>query len=843
MAGQHVRRVDNSLGVAVRKIRDALADNAEAPRYVETLPRKGYRFLAPVTVIEGDPASHRGDIVPREAKAPSADQAKAETQASPWRNPYLFAAIFGVLLVSVIIYALWARRHGSNSSVESKPISSAVVVRRSVAVIGFRNLPGHPEDGWLSSAFAEMLNTELAADKSVRMISGEDVARAKRELPLSDEDSLAKPTLERLRTDPGADVVVLGSYTLMPGAKGDRRIRLDVRMQDTAKGETVVEQALVGKEDDLFELVGQAGASMRQRLGSSPVSSEFIAQARAVLPSKPLAVKLYTEGQNSLWAFDFVSARNFLIQAVATEPEFPLAHAVLSDAWNHLGYGVKARDEAERARSLSNRLGPEERLLVEGLYHSTLQERDKAIASYQTLFAQFPDNLDYGLRLADNQRWVSPDDALATLAALRRLPAPTGEDARIDILEARALSNKDSGRAQSAGKRAVQKGIAQGSRLLVARAYGVLCEIDTDSESPAQTTQDCQNARQGYAAAGDRDNEARAINDFAAFQYQKGDLDRAEKMFQGALKVFREIGDIEGIATTLGNLGDISLAKGNLAAATRNLSEAVPGYKEMDDKDGTALVMNDLGEVARRRGKLDEAITIYEGAKKVAQEIDDKRAIAYILTGIGDTRANEGDFPAARSSYEEALALRKQTGGKQTTAQSELALARLSVDEGHAPDAESVIRKCKEQFHENHSTDDELNANVTLVEALLAESKSSEAENELQAGRSLASNSVNQILRLQFDLASARSALASGHLGPARQELQTVLQKARAYDLVEIEFEAQLVDAELRTKSGESGKARTELAVLEKAARGRGFGFIAAKAASARDRCISNSSN
>ena len=831
---------DNSLGVAVRKIRDALGDNAEAPRYLETLPRRGYRFLAPVTVIGRDRDSNPSQSMSIEVAVPSAEPGKAGTRPTRSHTPYFVAVIFVVLVVASALYMLRGRHHGSGP-VASKPVSSAVKIRKSVAIIGFRNLPGHPEDNWLSSAFAEMLNTELAADGSMRMISGEDVARAKRELPLSDEDSLAKPTLERLRTDSGADVVVLGSYTLLPG-KGDRRIRLDVRVQDTAGGETTVEEAFVGKENDLFELVSQAGASMRQRLGTSPASNEVIAQVRAALPSKPLAVKLYTEGQNSLWAFDFVSARNFLIQAVATEPEFPLAHAALSDAWNHLGYAVKARDEAERAHSLSSHLGSEERLLIEGSYYTTQQDRNKALESYRNLFAQFPDNLDYGLRLADNQRWVTPDDAMATLAALKRLPAPLSDDARIDILEARALVNRDVGRAQGAARKAVQKGVAQGSRLLVARAYGVLCEIDADSESPEQTSQDCENARQSYAAAGDRDNEARAINDFATFQYQKGDLGRAERMFQGALKVFREIGDIEGISTTLNNLGDISLAKGKLADATRDLSEAVPGYKEMDDKDGTALVMNDLGEVARRRGKLDEAIHIYEGAKKIAQEIDDKRAVAYILTGIGDTRTNEGDFPAARTSYEEALALRKQTGGKQTTAESELALAKLSVDEGKAPDAEGVIRKCQEQFHEDHQADDELNADITLAETLLAESKSSDASKQLEASRSLASNSVNEILRLQFDLASARVAIASGRLEPARRELLTVLQKARAYDLVEIEFEGQLADAELKRKSGESAKAQTELAVLEKAARGKGFGFIAARALSARNRRAANPS-
>ena len=67
------------------------------------------------------------------------------------------------------------------------------------------------------------------------MVAGEDVARAKSELPLSEEDSLGKSTLQRLRTNPGADVVVVGSYTMLP-ADPERKIRLDVRLQDTAEG-------------------------------------------------------------------------------------------------------------------------------------------------------------------------------------------------------------------------------------------------------------------------------------------------------------------------------------------------------------------------------------------------------------------------------------------------------------------------------------------------------------------------------------------------------------------------------------------------------------------------------
>ena len=156
------------------------------------------------------------------------------TEAAPphHRRKYWLTAALVLLLVGGAIYAFRARPRHPADRAEAAGTGTPPRIRRSVAVLGFRNLPGHPEDNWLSPAFAEMLNTELAANGTLRMVPGEDVARVKRELPLPDEDSLAKATLERLRINPGADVVVLGSYTPLSG-NGDKRIRLDVRVQDT----------------------------------------------------------------------------------------------------------------------------------------------------------------------------------------------------------------------------------------------------------------------------------------------------------------------------------------------------------------------------------------------------------------------------------------------------------------------------------------------------------------------------------------------------------------------------------------------------------------------------------
>ncbi|HEX3820222.1 MAG TPA: tetratricopeptide repeat protein [Candidatus Sulfotelmatobacter sp.] len=824
-AGNTFVEFDNSLGVAIRKVRESLGDDADAPRYVETIPRRGYRFLAPVTRVEPGPTEVR-------TRPENTRQLKAPTTGPRWRREFWLVPVLVILLVGAVIYSF--RSASRNPSTKAAAAEPPVHVRRSVAILGFRNLPGRTEDNWLSPAFSEMLNTELAGGGELRLVSGEDVARAKTELPLTDEDSLAKSTLQRLRIDPGADVVVVGSYISVPD-KDDRRIRLDLRVQDTASGETIAEDSVTGEESDLFQMVAEASVRLRQSLGLSAIGAGGAAATRAALPSNPQAIRFYTEGRAHSWAFDFVGAKDLLLKAVDADPNYPLAHSALSEAWEHLGYVPKAKAEAERALELSEHLSQEDRLLVEGQYRDTLSDTSKAVEAYQELFNLFPDNLLYGLRLANTQRLAKPAAALKTLDKLRDLPAPAGDDPRIDLAEASTWIGQDFAKAHAAAERAITKGTIQGSHLLVARAYGVLCEQGVSANATADAVAACENARQSYAAAGDRNNEARTLSDFAGVYYQQGDLARAEAMWREAIPVFREVGDLQGLAATSNNLGDVFLLRGDLDKAKIYLQQAIPNYQAVDDKGGVALIFNDLGDVLRRKGELQAALTSYRQAKATSEEIDDSNAIAYILTGMGDVFSDQGDFAGARKSYEESLALRTKTGEKQAAAQSQTALAQLSIEEGRVGDAESLARSCLQQFHQEQQADDELAADTVLIDALTAQGKSSDAQKQADAAQALAEKSQNQIARLQLALALARLRLASGDVESSRKLLQQVSQSARERGLLGIELEAMLGFAQLARKTGSAASAQQQFASLERAARAKGFERIAAQAKSVRE--------
>jgi len=86
---------DNSLSVAIRKVRDSLGDDAEAPRYVETIPRRGYRFLAPVSVVEGEKPKQASPSVA--AHSPVAAPERAASPFSSLRIGLGVAVIFAIL--------------------------------------------------------------------------------------------------------------------------------------------------------------------------------------------------------------------------------------------------------------------------------------------------------------------------------------------------------------------------------------------------------------------------------------------------------------------------------------------------------------------------------------------------------------------------------------------------------------------------------------------------------------------------------------------------------------------------------------------------------------------------
>jgi serine/threonine protein kinase/tetratricopeptide (TPR) repeat protein len=510
--------------------------------------------------------------------------------------------IGGAVLAGVLALAL-----GFFFSQRQKPSStelpSGVSARRSVAVLGFKNLAERPESNWLSTALSEMFASKLSAGGKLRTIAGENVSRMKIELQLADADSFGRETLARIRANLGCDLVVLGSYLAL-GESGGGKIRLDVRLQDAALGETIATVTDAGGEGDLLDLISRTGARLREKLDVGELSTEERTGVRASLPEDPEAARLYVEGLRRLRQFDALGARDLLERALSLAPEHALAHSVLGKAWSELGYDEKARAEARSAFELSQALPREERLLVEARLREATTEWDRAAEVYRSLFEFFPDNVDYGLSLAAAQTSGGKGvDALATVASLRRLASASRVDPRIDLQEAATASAlSDFERVRTAASAAAEKARAHSAPLLVARARLVEGWAQERLGQPEAAISAAEEAKSLFSQAGDRRGVAQAWNNLFSVLWRRGDLEGARRATTELLAIYREIGDRSGTATGLLDIGILHYERGDLSAALAAMHEALSVRREVQDQAGIATLVNNIGVMHHLQG-------------------------------------------------------------------------------------------------------------------------------------------------------------------------------------------------------------------------------------------------
>jgi tetratricopeptide (TPR) repeat protein len=567
-----------------------------------------------------------------------------------------------------------------------------------VAVLGFRNL-GRPESAWLSTAISEMLRTELAAGEKVRTVPGESVARMKMELALAEADSLAADSLARIRSNLGADLVVLGSYLSLSGG----RVRLDLRLQETRQGEVLVTAAEEGTEGEVFALVSRAGARIRQALDMGAITESAASEVRASMPSSPEAARPYAEGLARLRVFDALGARDLLEAAVAAEPSHPLPHAALASAWSALGYDGKARDEGRRAFELSQKLPREDRLVVEASYRQLSGEWGTAIDIYRSLVIFFPDQLDYGLGLAAAQSEAGQGrEALVTVEALRRLPAPASDDPRIDLAEAEAARTlTDFQRQLKAAQQAAAKARAQRQLLLLAQARLAEGRALVNLGRLDEARSACEEARGVFGAAGDVRGAALSENILAVARAHAGDMEGAKTMFEVALRSFEKIGDQRNIALQLGNVASTLDELGRPGEAKALYDRALRICRETGDRSGAARTLNSLGMSRLDAGDLEGARRRYEEALVLFRDLGEQRNVAVALNNIGEVLRKQGQAEAARSRYAESLEISRPIGDPGLVAETLAELAAVTADAG---EAQARLEEARDLYHQAGET-------------------------------------------------------------------------------------------------------------------------------------------
>ena len=625
-----------------------------------------------------------------------------------WSTSTVLAAGAGVCLllaagifVGVKFHAIRNRVTGSHGGAPT----SAIHMRRSVAVLKFKNVSGRTDEEWLATALSGMLTTELAAGEELRTVPGESVAEMKISLSLPDADSYGVETLRRIQQNLDADNVVVGSY--VPVGKG--QIRLDLRLQDTASGDILAAVSERGAEAEIDKLASRAGSELRAKLGVGSLSAAQAQQVKVAESSNPAAEKYYSEGLAELRAFDALHARASLQSAVAADPQFSLAHAALARAWKSLGYDQKAAEEAKKGFDLSAGLQREQRLLVEGQYREMGNEWGKAVEIYRSLFDFFPDNLEYGIQLARAQiRAGNGKEAMDMVASLRRLPSPLGTDSRIDLTAADASASLgDFNQMLSSAQAAANKARAAGAKLALARAL-YLCSAAGENLGRAKEAAAADDESAAiYQAAGDRNGVASTLEVKANMLADQGNLDGAIANYQQELAIARDVGNKRAEGSTLNNLALVLEQRGDLASARDMYQQAFASFHDIGDKRNSAMALLNIGGIFLEQGDLARARQTYEQALGVSREVGDQNGVALMLSALGTALDAQGNLAQARKMLDEAIAM--DLGGGNKVASSDKLLDMGDLLE-HSGDLQAARKNYRDALEAANSAGDKSTA-------------------------------------------------------------------------------------------------------------------------------------
>jgi TolB-like protein/DNA-binding winged helix-turn-helix (wHTH) protein/Flp pilus assembly protein TadD len=368
--------VDFNVGLnsAVRKLREALDDSAENPRFVETLPRRGYRFIASVTPALSDPIP---EPEPEPEREPTAGGPETARRVFPsWISGGLVVAAAIATLALAYESRWWERIH----------TGTAAGHIRSLAVLPFENLSGDPAQDYFVDGMTDALTTDLAQVGGLDVISRTSAMQyrdAKKLVPVIGRELNVDALLEGTVIRSGQDVRITAQLV---HAATDRHVwaeRYEGKLRDVAALQQKIARAVVGAiQGRLAPLRGRSA----QPIAVDPEAYDAYLKG------------LTAPGRGSYEGFRTAVA--YFEEAVARQPDFAVAYAALAQAQHQFLFGgplspretmPKAEAAARKAVELDETLAQAHQTLGGILqhFHWKWEEGDKEFARARELSPQF----------------------------------------------------------------------------------------------------------------------------------------------------------------------------------------------------------------------------------------------------------------------------------------------------------------------------------------------------------------------------------------------------------------------------------------------------------------------
>jgi len=329
---------EQGINVAVKKVRDALGDSAENPRFIETVAKKGYRMIPPVEFIAA---------AGEETQEALSTSAAPPVLPAPSAHPPLVLAGWGLaVLAFALATALGVRFfHARGERLHSEPVTS-------LAVLPLRNLSPDPGQDYFADGITEELITDLAQSLPLRVISRTSVMRYK---------GTSEP-VARIAGDLGVQVIIEGAV-----ARSGDRVTVTVQLIDAAKDRHLWAKQFDRKVEDILSAEGELSEEIATQIGVA-LDSDRRAKLSNSHPVAPKVYELCLLGRyfwNKRTPAGLAKSIEYFQQAIQYDPNYAPAYAGLANSYEILpmydSVGLdenfaKARGAAQRAIELDETL-------------------------------------------------------------------------------------------------------------------------------------------------------------------------------------------------------------------------------------------------------------------------------------------------------------------------------------------------------------------------------------------------------------------------------------------------------------------------------------------------------
>jgi len=308
---------EHSMNSAIKKLRAALNDSPENSRYIETIPRLGYRFIAPV------------EEVAAEAWKPYERGQATETPAHvTWRRR-LAVLIPALALTAALV--VWLAQTASHRTSAAAPL-------RSIAVLPLADLSGDPSQDFFAEGMTDQLITDLAKIGSLRVVSRTSVMRYKG----------TKKSLPEIAKELNVDAIVEGSVV-----RAGQKVRITAQLLQGSTDKHLWAESYDRDLGDVLRLQNDVAQAIAAQVRAE-LSPELKVQLQSARPIKPEAYEPYLRGRY-YFTNQFTSAsalnkaKSDFEEAIRKDPSFALAYAGLADTYVYLMFTGQSELPPDRA--------------------------------------------------------------------------------------------------------------------------------------------------------------------------------------------------------------------------------------------------------------------------------------------------------------------------------------------------------------------------------------------------------------------------------------------------------------------------------------------------------------